>query len=375
MSWSITLGRIAGSEIRIHLTFFLLLLWIGIIHLQTDGVEGAIEAIAFICAVFACVALHELGHAIAAKRYGIKTPDITLLPIGGLARLERMPENPGQEIVIAVAGPMVNVVIAAILILVLGARFDAETFQTIENPAADFAARLAAVNIFLVLFNAIPAFPMDGGRVFRALLAMRLGRVNATRVAARTGQALAFGFGFLGLMAGNPILVFIAIFVYLAAGAEADDVEMTAVGRAMPVDDAMITSFETLSARDTVEAAADALIRTTQHEFPVVDGAGAPRGIITRNAIIEAMRTNAANAPALDWLVEIPSVHRGETLARAITAMREKAAPAVAVTDKDNRLLGYVTPENLSELMMVHTEKKPPSGGTSSVPQVKKREA
>ncbi len=375
MSWSITLGRIAGSEIRIHLTFFLLLLWIGIIHLQTDGVEGAIEAIAFICAVFACVALHELGHAIAAKRYGIKTPDITLLPIGGLARLERMPENPGQEIVIAVAGPMVNVVIAAILILVLGARFDAETFQTIESPAADFAARLAAVNIFLVLFNAIPAFPMDGGRVFRALLAMRLGRVNATRVAARTGQALAFGFGFLGLMAGNPILVFIAIFVYLAAGAEADDVEMTAVGRAMPVDDAMITSFETLSARDTVEAAADALIRTTQHEFPVVDGAGAPRGIITRNAIIEAMRTNAANAPALDWLVEIPSVHRGETLARAITAMREKAAPAVAVTDKDNRLLGYVTPENLSELMMVHTEKKPPSGGTSSVPQVKKREA
>ena len=375
MSWSITLGRIAGSEIRIHLTFFLLLLWIGIIHLQTDGVEGAIEAIAFICAVFACVALHELGHAIAAKRYGIKTPDITLLPIGGLARLERMPENPGQEIVIAVAGPMVNVVIAAILILVLGARFDTETFQTIENPAADFAARLAAVNIFLVLFNAIPAFPMDGGRVFRALLAMRLGRVNATRVAARTGQALAFGFGFLGLMAGNPILVFIAIFVYLAAGAEADDVEMTAVGRAMPVDDAMITSFETLSARDTVEAAADALIRTTQHEFPLVDGAGAPRGIITRNAIIEAMRTNAANAPALDWLVEIPSVHRGETLARAITAMREKAAPAVAVTDKDNRLLGYVTPENLSELMMVHTEKKPPSGGTSSVPQVKKREA
>ena len=199
--------------------------------------------------------------------------------------------------------------------------------------------------------------------------------MNATRIAARTGQALAFGFGFLGLMAGNPILVFIAIFVYLAAGAEADDVEMTAVGRAMPVDDAMITSFETLSARDTVEAAADALIRTTQHEFPVVDGAGAPRGIITRNAIIEAMRTNAANAPALDWLVEIPSVHRGETLARAITAMREKAAPAVAVTDKDNRLLGYVTPENLSELMMVHTEKKPPSGGTSSVPQVKKREA
>lgn len=375
MSWSITLGRIAGSEIRIHLTFFLLLLWIGVIHLQTDGAEGAIEAVAFICAVFACVALHELGHALAAKRYGIKTPDITLLPIGGLARLERIPENPGQEIVIAIAGPMVNVVIAAILILVLGARFDAETLQTIESPAADFAARLAAINIFLVLFNAIPAFPMDGGRVFRALLAMRFGRVNATRLAARTGQALAFGFGFLGLMSGNPILVFIAIFVYLAAGAEAQDVEMTAVGRAMPVDDGMITSFETLSTGDTIETAADALIRTTQHEFPVVDGTGAPRGIVTRNAIIEAMRTNAATAPALDWLVEIPSVHKGETLARAITAMREKAAPAVAVTDDDNRLIGYVTPENLSELMMVHTESKPTSGGTGSVPQVKKREA
>lgn len=219
MAWSFTIARIFGSEVRIHITFFLLLLWIGVVHYQHGGMPAAIEGVIFILALFACVVAHEFGHALMARRYGIKTPDITLLPIGGLARLERMPEKPRQEIAVALAGPAVNVVIAAILILVMGASIEADALQTLENPTLGFVARLASVNVFLVVFNLIPAFPMDGGRVLRALLAMRYSRLQATRVAARIGQGLAFVFGYFGLM-GNPMLIFIAIFVFLAANAE-----------------------------------------------------------------------------------------------------------------------------------------------------------
>ena len=171
-----------------------------IAHYQQGGAPAAVEGIVFILALFACVVAHEFGHALAARRYGIRTPDITLLPIGGLARLERMPEKPGQEIVVALAGPAVNVVIALVLILVMNARFDMQALQRLDNPALGFMVRLASVNIFLVLFNLIPAFPMDGGRVLRALLALWYSRTQATNIAARIGQALAFVFGFFGLM-------------------------------------------------------------------------------------------------------------------------------------------------------------------------------
>jgi Zn-dependent protease len=222
MSWSITIARVAGTEVRIHMTFLILLAWIGIVNYVALGGAGALAAVVFIIAVFACVVLHELGHAVAANFYGIKTTDITLLPIGGLARLARMPDRPGEEIVIAIAGPLVNVVIALVLILGLGLALDPDGMAAaLTEPGAGFFARLAAINIFLVLFNLIPAFPMDGGRVLRALLSIWLGRRRATDIAARVGQALAFVFGFLGLMVGNAILVFIAIFVYLAATAEA----------------------------------------------------------------------------------------------------------------------------------------------------------
>ena len=217
---------------------------------------------------------HEFGHALAARRYGIRTPDITLLPIGGLARLERMPEKPGQEIVVALAGPAVNVVIAAVLILIMNTRFDIEALQRLDNPALDFMVRLASVNIFLVLFNLIPAFPMDGGRVLRAVLALWYPRPRATNIAARIGQALAFVFGFVGLIGGNPLLIFIAIFVYLAATAEAQMVGLQDVSRNLGVGDAMITRFETLGPQATIGDAAALLLRTTQHEFPVVDGGG-----------------------------------------------------------------------------------------------------
>ncbi len=165
MAWSFSIGTIAGTAIRVHVTFALLLIWIWLMHYRIGGTPAAMEGIAFIVAVFVCVVLHEFGHIAAARRFGIKTPDITLLPIGGVARLERMPEEPGQEFVIAIAGPLVNVAIAAVLIAILGSSAGMEQIAGVEDPQSGFLARLAGVNVFLVLFNMIPAFPMDGGRV------------------------------------------------------------------------------------------------------------------------------------------------------------------------------------------------------------------
>jgi Zn-dependent protease/CBS domain-containing protein len=354
MSWSITIARIAGSEIRIHLTFLILLAWIGIAQYLAGGAGAALDSIAFVVAVFACVALHELGHAMAARRYGISTPDITLLPIGGLARLSRVPENPAEEIVIALAGPAVNVLIAIILVVVFGARFEPVSMAEIENPTYGFVTRLAVVNIFLVLFNLIPAFPMDGGRVLRAVLALRLGRRKATELAARIGQALAFGFGFLGLITGNVILVFIAIFVYLAAAAESGQVGLMEATRRVPIRRAMVTAFETLSPQSTVDDAAGALMRTTQREFPIVDGAGRLRGFLTRDAMIAALKATGSQTPVIEVMTQdVPTVHQGQPLVIAVRRMQEAGAALVGVLDDDDRLVGYISQENLAEMMML----------------------
>jgi len=354
MPWSITIGRVAGSEIRIHLTFLILLAWFAVAGYLSGGTAAAVDTVLFVVAVFTCVVLHELGHALAARRYGIATPDITLLPIGGLARLSRMPDRPAEEIVIAIAGPLVNVVIAAVLLLALGARIDLAAMTSIEDAGPGFLARLAAVNVILVVFNLIPAFPMDGGRVLRALLATRLGRRRATAIAAQIGQALAFVFGFLGLMRGNAILVFIAIFIYLAAAAEAGDVSLREAARRLPVDRAMIRAFESLGPGASVGDAADALLRTTQHEFPVVDGGGRLRGFLGRGAMIAALKATGPGTPVLDVMArDGPTVRSGQSLELAIRLMQEHQATEIGVLGPDDRLLGYVSRENLAEFMMI----------------------
>lgn len=226
MTWTFPLGRLFGSDVRVHATFFLLLAWIAAGAWIVGGPAAAAGNLLFVLALFACVLAHEFGHALMARRFGIATPDITLLPIGGLARLERMPDKPRQEIAVALAGPAVNVVIWAVLTLILGAKTEISGLLALQDPAQGFLGRLAAINLFLVIFNMIPAFPMDGGRVLRAVLALAMPRVAATRIAATAGQVLAFLFGFLGLTIGNPILVLIAIFVFLAAAAESGDVAL-----------------------------------------------------------------------------------------------------------------------------------------------------
>lgn len=362
MAWSFPIGHLFGSQMRVHVTFVLLLAWIGLSGWQTAGAAAGMASVVFALAIFACVLAHEYGHALMARRFGIQTRDITLLPIGGLARLERMPEDPRQEIAVALAGPAVNLVIAAVLIGLLGARIDLSMVDKIENPAVDFMARLASINVFLALFNLVPAFPMDGGRVLRALLAMKYSRRIATRYAAMAGQILAFGFGFLGLLAGNPLLVFIAIFIYLAATAESNDVALSEVARGMTVRDGMITRFEALSPASTLGDAAEALISTTQHEFPILDDEGRLTGFLTRTALFRALAETDRSASVEPFIERaIPAVGQHSGLSEALDAMRRDNPPAVAVLDPASRLVGYVTLENLGELMILGEEQVMPS--------------
>ncbi|MFD1507876.1 site-2 protease family protein [Lacimonas salitolerans] len=353
MSWSFPIGTIRGTEIRIHATFFLLLAWIVAVAGMAGGAAAAVENLVFILALFACVVLHELGHVFMARRYGIRTPDITLLPIGGLARLERMPEDPKQEIAVALAGPAVNVVIWLILTLVLGATVQTDAIETLEDPDQGFVQRLAMVNLILVLFNMIPAFPMDGGRVFRAVLALFTDRVRATRIAARTGQALAFGFGFLGLTSGNPWLVLIAVFIFFAAGAESSDTALQDRAKGAMARDAMITAYEALSPHDTVDTAAQAVLRSTQAEFPVIGADGRLVGILTRASIITEVQADRRTARVETAMTtDIPGVQLTTPMEAVLRAMQD-SPPGVAVTDRTGHFVGYITRENIGEWLIL----------------------
>lgn len=352
MTWAIPIGTVKGTVIRIHFTFLLFLIWIAAAHYAQGGRDAAIQGLIFVILLFLCVLLHEFGHVFAARRYGVQTPDITLLPIGGVARLERIPEEPSQELVVALAGPAVNVVIAAILYIVLGGFVPSESME-LQNPGVSLVGRLAAVNVFLAVFNLIPAFPMDGGRVLRAALAYRLGYSRGTEIAASVGQVVAFGLGLLGLM-GNPLLIFIAIFVYLGAASEAHAVQMRQASRGMLVSDAMITRFASLQPNSLVEDAVQCLIQTTQHEFPVVDGAGMLRGVLTRDDMIRALRDTGPQTPVIDVMrSDIPVIHHRLPLDEAMRLMQSKSLPAIGVMNGESRLVGLITPENIGEMMMV----------------------
>ncbi|WP_127142790.1 site-2 protease family protein [Pelagibacterium montanilacus] len=359
MSWSFSIGTLSGTQVRIHVTFLLLLAWIGIAAGLSGGLEAAIDGIVLIIAVFACVLAHEFGHVFMARRFGIRTPDITLLPIGGLARLETMPEVPRQEIAVALAGPAVNMVIVLVLVLLLGAQIDPNTLMTLDDPRADFVLRLASINLFLALFNLLPAFPMDGGRVLRALLAMRYPRARATRYAAQAGQISAFAFGLLGLLAGSPILVFVAVFVYLAATAESGEVAMIEAAKALAARDAAITIFESLSTSSTLADAADAIIRTTQEEFPVLDVQDRIAGFVTRSALFKSLQNTDRNVSVRAIMHDdIPLVSASTSLHLALDAMRKKNAPAVGIVTRDGELKGYVTAENIGELLVVRGDRE-----------------
>ena len=353
MSWSVNIGSIAGTAIRIHVTFLLFLIWIFVAGWASGGLDDALNSLVFMMLLFGCVLAHEFGHIFTARAFGVATPDVTLLPIGGVARLERIPEKPSEEFLIAIAGPLVNVAIAIVLIAVTPTHLSAVHFAAMESAKVSMIDRLAEVNIFLAVFNMIPAFPMDGGRVLRALLAIRLGHVRATEIAAAIGQWTAFGLGFLGLFY-NPMLIFIAIFVYLAAASEAQMVSLRAMSRDVPVTAAMMTQFATLTPDEHIDAAVETLLRTSQTEFPVVDDNQRLIGVVGRAEIIRALRAHGPTAPVSAVMVtDIPTIERSHRLEEAFRLLQEKAVPAVGVVDAADRLIGLVTAETVGEMLMV----------------------
>ncbi len=349
MGWSIPIFRVAGIQLRIHITFLLLIGWVAFAYYAQGGSPAAIGGVLFILLLFACVVLHEFGHALAGKAFGINTPDITLLPIGGVARLERIPDEPLQELVIAAAGPAVTALIA------LGAFVGGGSWDYPPTVKTNIPDLLFTINVVLLLFNLLPAFPMDGGRVLRALLATRMSYARATQIAATVGQGFAFVFGFIGLLF-NPFLIFIALFVYIGASQEAALAQMKDVSRRFPVSSAMVREFRTLSEDSTLEEAVDALLATSQHDFPVVNATGDVVGLLTRQDLIAALRKND---PALRvgsvMRRDIPTVTTGTRFEDAFRIMQECNCPAVPVLDRMKRLVGLLTPENVTELMMVQS--------------------
>jgi stage IV sporulation protein FB len=353
MSWSINVGRIAGTAVRIHVTFLLFLGWIFIASWYSGGPQAAWSGLAFMLLLFACVLAHEFGHIFTARAFGVATPDVTLLPIGGVARLERIPEKPTEELLVALAGPAVNVVIALGLIAIAGASLQTQSLAAVENSQLSLVDRLAAVNLFLALFNMIPAFPMDGGRVLRALLAIRLGHVRATEIAAAIGQFVAFGLGFLGLF-GNPLLIFIAIFVYLAASSEAQLVAMRAMARDVPVSAAMMTQIARLSPQAHIDEAVETLLRTSQSEFPVVDAGGLLVGLLSRADMIRALKQLGPDARVAEAMTaQIPTVGHRACLEEAVRLMQEKQAAGVGIVDAAGKFVGLITSETIGEMLMV----------------------
>jgi len=353
MSWSVKIGSIAGTAVRIHITFLLFLVWIFAAGWAEGGAADAWTSLVFIVLLFACVLAHEFGHIFTARAFGVATPYVTLLPIGGVARLERIPENPREEFLIAIAGPLVNVAIAVVLMVAVPTHLSTANLAIMESANVSIVDRLAIVNLFLAVFNMIPAFPMDGGRVLRALLAIRLGHLRATEIAAAIGQWTAFALGFAGLFF-NPLLIFIAIFVYLAAAAEAQMASLRAMSRDVPVGAAMMTEFATLTPDEHIDAAVETLLRTSQSEFPVIDADHRLIGVLGRGEIVKALRQLGPTAPVSAAMVkDIPTIERGHLLEEAFRILQEKSAPAVGVVDAAGRLVGLVTSETVGQMLMV----------------------
>jgi len=353
MGWSWRIGRIAGIDVRVHPTFLILLAWVGLTHVAAgDGWAAAVREIGFLLLLFGIVVLHEFGHALAAQRYGIRTRDITLLPIGGIARLERIPEEPRKELVIALAGPAVNVALAAGLfgVLLLGSRTDALANPTLFD--GDLLVRLFWVNVWLAGFNMIPAFPMDGGRVLRALLAFGGDYLQATRVAAGIGQGIALLFGLVGLLLPSPLLIFVALFVWIGAAQEGGAAAVRAALGGVPVGRAMVRQFRSVAPEDPLSVVVAVMLDGFQQDFPVVEG-GRVVGMLDRTELVTALREHGDHVTVAAVVrPKCPTVHPNEPVEAAMRVLAEAGRQSLPVV-RDGKLVGMLTADNLGEFLTV----------------------
>ncbi len=357
MRWSWKIGRLMGIDVYMHATFLLLVGFIIVAAwVESHNLDRTLFGVFFVLVIFGCIVLHELGHALTARRFGIRTRDIVLLPIGGVARLERMPEDPNQELLVAFAGPAVNVVIAAVLfgLLVAMGRFPTlHQIEIISWTGHDFWVSLLAVNVWLVLFNLIPAFPMDGGRVLRALLAKRMGYTEATQAAAHVGQAIAFVFGFLGLFF-DPFLLFIALFVWVGASGEAGMVMMRSSLGGIPVQRVMVRDIRTLLPDDTLATAVDHILSGWQQDFPVVFGSHV-LGILTREDLVRAITQGGTEKHVRDAMRrDFMAVDSHDMLEQAVKVLQGSGCRSLPV-EHNGELVGMLTLENVGEFMMINS--------------------
>jgi len=351
MSRSFRLARLAGIDIFVHPTFALLLVWVAVSSgLQGRTAGAAAEGVALMLALFGCIVLHELGHALMARRFGIATKDITLLPIGGMARLERMPERPIHEFLVALAGPAVTLLIAVTLFVWLRLSGDWRPLDAISISRGAFVEQVMVANVALLLFNLLPAFPMDGGRVLRAMLAARTDYVSATVRAASIGQGIAFLLALVGLFS-NLFLVVVAFFVWIAAGEEAAAVQKRSALAGVAVRTAMMTQLQTLTPASTVADAVELLLSGSQQDFPVLQR-GALVGILTRQRLISALASHGREAAVGPLMEDCPTATPDELLEPMLTRVDATNNRSIAVV-AEGRLVGLVTLDNVGELLMV----------------------
>lgn len=358
MKWQWKVGRFAGIDVFIHATFLLILVWVGYNYwIQYQDWGRVLVGILFILALFGCVVLHEYGHALTARRYGIRTRDITLYPIGGVARLERMPDRPIEELWVALAGPVVNLVIALVLMLYLILSNSLEPLTAMGMARGSFLQRLMTVNLYLVAFNLIPAFPMDGGRVLRALLALRMEYFHATRIAANIGQGMAFVFGFVGMFT-NPFLVFIAMFVWVGAAEEANMVKVRHSLGGIPIVRAMQTNFQVLSPRDTLARVVELILSTSQQDFPVVEEDNNIVGVLDRETFISALAKKGQSTTVAEVMHRnVPDIDSQNMVETALTRLQESGSKTLPVTN-GGKLVGLITADNISEFLMIRSALK-----------------
>jgi Zn-dependent protease/predicted transcriptional regulator len=356
LKWSLNLGRISGIQLYIHWTFLLLVAWILIGDLSQRGFPEGLLTVAFILAAFFCVTLHELGHALTARKYGIRTKNITLLPIGGLANMERMPKRPIREFNVAITGPLVNVALAIILYIFLWMKNGIPTAEEVQNiqgiTSKWFLFHLFVVNALLALFNLLPAFPMDGGRIFRALLSFRMSRHKATRISAQVGQFMAIIFVFVGLF-NHFMLVFIGIFIFLGANAENIYENTNSLLERYKVRDVLMHHYIALSPYETLEKAVDHLLDGQDTDFLVTEG-HAVRGVLSRSDILAGLRTYGKEGALMKVMrTDFESLTPDMDLQKVYQNMSKGGATVHPVFDEADKLIGILNKENVQELLMV----------------------
>lgn len=352
MKWSWKIARFTDIDIYVHSTFFILILWVGLSYWAIGhSVAAVIEGVGFVLALFTCVVLHEFGHALTARRYGIATEKITLLPIGGVASLERMPDDPREEVLVALAGPAVNILIALLIWLWLSVSNTMLPWEELSINNGSFLQRLMLINVVLGVFNMLPAFPMDGGRVLRALLAMRMDHNRATQVAARVGQGLALWLGFLGLLY-NPFLVIIAMFIWMGAAAESGMEQVKSTIHDMEAGRAMITDFQILSANDPLSRAIELTLAGTQKAFPVLTD-NTMVGVLDQADLLKGLQLGGKEKLVSEFMQkEILSADIHEPLEEVLERLQICHCPLISVTES-SVLVGIVNLDNIMEFINI----------------------